>query len=148
MKLLFVNVAKDLTSAQRGSLVALWLLSSVGFVGTQGCAHQPRSGPGAEAARTEIAQLEGNISSRRRQIPTLATAPASPDSVLSVSATTARTAPSSRCDGACVAAQAICGYSRRICELSERVGDEPSLRSCKKAERECQDASGLCASCR
>ena len=65
MKLLFVNVAKDLTSAQRGSLVALWLLSSVGFVGTQGCAHQPRSGPGAEAARTEIAQLEGNISSRQ-----------------------------------------------------------------------------------
>ena len=148
MKLLFVNWMKTAHTIRLGMLMASAVISCVSLAGLQGCAHQPRSSPSAEAARTEIAQLEGNISSRRRQIPTLATAPDSPDSVPSVSGSAAQTAPSSRCDGACVAAQAICGYSRQICYVSERLGDEPNQHSCKKADRECQDARGLCASCR
>ena len=105
-----------------------------------GCAHQPKSGAAMESARTEIGKLESSLSARRSQLPTLATAPASPESVPSMSATAAQSAPSSRCDGACLAAQAICGYSRRICELAEQIADEPSQRSCKcRARMRCRE---------
>ena len=133
---------------------ATWWTVTIGLLvyaltSTQmGCAHQPKSGAATESARTEIGKLESSLSARRSQLPTVAAAPASADSVPSISATAAQSAPSSRCDGACLAAQAICGYSRRICELAEQIADEPSQRSCKNAERECGSASTLCASCR
>lgn len=133
---------------------ATWMTASAWlFTGTLlstliGCAHQPKTGAAVESARTELSKLESSLSVRRSQLPTVAAAPASPESVPSMSATAAQSAPSSRCDGVCLAAQAICGYSRRICELAEQIADEPSQRSCKNAERECGTASALCASCR
>lgn len=112
-----------------------------------GCAHRPSVAPEIADARNEIARLEGNIATRRGQLPQVAKAPSSADSVPALSPSAVQSAPASRCDGVCVAAQAICGYSRRICALSQQISDEPSQRSCKNAERECSEASNQCASC-
>ena len=147
MKLLSSELLMMKPTTTWGPVTAAWLVCAL--TSTQiGCAHQPKSSAALESARTEIGKLESSLSARRSQLPTLAAAPASPESVPSMSATAAQSAPSSRCDGACLAAQAICGYSRRICELAEQIADEPSQRSCKNAERECGSASALCASCR
>jgi hypothetical protein len=57
-------------------------------------------------------------------------------------------APSPRCDGVCRAGEEICIASRRICRIAAEQSDAVITTSCQRAERECTDASALCAQCR
>lgn len=118
------------------------------WVGVTACAHKPTVSPEIAAARAELSRLESNIANRKSQLPRVAAAPMAVDSVPALSPSAAQNAPAPRCDGICLTAQAICGYERRACALSQDIADEPSQRVCKNAERDCKDASDQCAGCR
>ena len=91
----------------------------------------------AEARRNH--RLESNIASRRTPDPhcreRVTVCTCSP----AMSPSAAQSAPAGRCDGVCVAAQSICGYSRRICTCRKNRG-RAKPAELQNAERECSDA--------
>lgn len=52
-----------------------------------------------------------------------------------------------RCDAVCQAANEICTCHRRICFLADELKDGRSADSCRRAQRDCEEAAKLCAGC-
>ena len=134
-------------TAARGALLLLWVLGP-------GCAKQQMVTPTAAAppssARIEVAELEKTIAEHKAGLrgtaeQRTADAPASAEAPSTMSA---GAGPSTRCEGVCRAGQEICTASRRICKIAIELTDPAVTASCQRAERECTDASALCAQCR
>lgn len=109
------------------------------------------SGEGFASQRSEIERLEKKIAAARESDnPMLKSraggspAPAAP----AATEAAADAATLSNCEGVCRAAQEICTCHRRICELAAEINDAPSGKSCQKAQKDCEEASDHCASCR
>jgi hypothetical protein len=105
------------------------------------CAHQPATQSSTESespAQAEIAKLEKKIAEQKRS-----GSSSSSDPIQMSSGDGA----GGRCDGVCQAAEEICTCHRRICKLAIDIGDEKSEGSCRRAQRECEEAGKLCASC-
>lgn len=97
-----------------------------------------RTGDGDSAERAEIASLEKKIAESKRAL-----SGGGSDSPIAMSSGES----GGRCDGVCQAAEEICTCHRRICRLAIDAGDEKSEAACRHAQRECEEASKLCASC-
>lgn len=120
------------------------------------CAHQPAATAPAEAETSqhaEIRTLERRISERKASLPgdsgSLAgAADSSPSQVQMSSGDSLPGSSAGRCDGVCLAAEEICTCHRRICKLASEINDDRSAGSCRRAQRECEDAGRHCATCR
>lgn len=134
------------------------LAASLGLVlWLAACAHQPAAPPTTEAEssqQAEIRALERKISERKASLPgdsgsiAGAASEASPSQVQMSSGDSIPGGSAGRCDGVCLAAEDICTCHRRICKLASEINDERSAGSCRRAQRECEEAGRHCATCR
>jgi hypothetical protein len=132
---------------------ALWLS------GLAGCAHRPAApetrAPEASDSHSELRRLEQGLAAAKSRLEgrgdgrgeSRTAAEAAPSSA-PVPMSSGADVGAGRCEPVCQAAQEICGFSRRICQLAGQINDSDSTRSCQRAEKECQDASALCSGCR
>lgn len=117
------------------------------------CAHQaaaPTAAP-ENAGYAEIAALEKKIESKKSAL-------SGGSSAQSFPLPSGESAPSPmsggdpaaavRCDGVCQAAEEICICHRRICRLAGEINDERSAESCRRSQRDCEEAGKSCATCR
>lgn len=118
-------------------------------LGGFGCAHAPvvsEPTTGQSSAQAEITTLEKKITERKSSL--------SSGSGRSPIQSEAQSIPMSsgevggRCDGVCQAAEEICICHRRICKLAGEIGDEKSGESCRRSQKDCEEAGKSCASCR
>lgn len=110
------------------------------------CGHQPAvvphpAQPQASPGQIEITGLEKRIAQRKSSLLGAAAAQAA------ASEDGAQEAGGGRCDSVCVAAEEICTCYRRICRLASDINDDKSAESCRRSERECEEAARNCASC-
>lgn len=134
-----------------GSGAALALCLGIGLgigLGAFGCAHAPAAVETTSAqssAQTEIATLEKKITDRKGALSSGVRSPIQSEAQsIPMSAGDA----SGRCDGVCQAAEEICICHRRICKLAGEINDEKSAESCRRSQKDCEEAGKSCASCR
>ena len=113
-----------------------------------GCAHQaPQAdAPSSASSGGEVATLERRIASAKATIRGGVSRAAASESA-PASAAGSGSAPFSRCDGVCQAAEEICTCHRRICALADELKDSRSADSCRRSQRDCEDAGRSCAAC-
>ena len=102
--------------------------------------------PAEGSPQAEIISLEKKIASKKSALSGGASAAQSAESPVPMSS--GDIALGGRCDGVCQAAEEICTCHRRICRLASDINDEKSAESCRRAQKDCEDAGKSCASCR
>ena len=128
----------------RGWVVGLvWSLLSVG------CAHQApkEAGVASDGSGGEIATLERRIASAKSGLQGGVARGGSSESAPAAAPGGGGDGPFRRCDSICQAANEICTCHRRICTLADELKDGRSADSCRRAQRDCEDAAKLCAGC-
>lgn len=123
-----------------GVLAALSLL---------GCAHQaPKAeDTGSDGSGGEIATLERRIASAKSGLQGGVARGGASQSAPAAAPAMAGDGPHRRCDSVCQAANEICTCHRRICTLADELKDGRSADSCRRAQRDCEEAAKLCAGC-
>ncbi|MBL9003851.1 MAG: hypothetical protein JNJ46_06375 [Myxococcales bacterium] len=131
------------TPALRSAFVVLGLLVS------PGCAHQAATAdaPASSSSGGEIATLERRIASAKANLSGGVSRGAASASAPAAAPSAAGAAPFTRCDGVCQAASEICTCHRRICTLADELKDGRSADSCRRSQRDCEDAGKSCAAC-
>ncbi len=131
------------TPALRSAFVVLGLLVSTG------CAHQAPTAdaPASSGTGGEIATLERRIASAKANLSGGVSRGAASASAPAAAPSAAGAAPFTRCDGVCQAAAEICTCHRRICTLADELKDGRSADSCRRSQRDCEDAGKSCAAC-
>lgn len=124
-------------------------LGLASLLGVTGCAHQA---PQAEAPSTpsssgEIATLERRIASAKTSLHGGVSRSASSEAAPASAPSAAGSGPYGRCDSVCQAAAEICTCHRRICALADDLKDGRSADSCRRSQRDCEDAGKGCAAC-
>lgn len=121
-----------------------WTLSSLG------CAQQaPKAdGTAGDSSGGEIATLERRIASAKSGLSGgVARGVASESAPAAAPSAGGSGGPYRRCDSVCQAANEICTCHRRICVLADELKDGRSADSCRRAQRDCEEAAKLCAGC-
>jgi hypothetical protein len=129
-------------------------------VSLSACGHAPpaekSAGPTDGSAQREIASLEKRIVELKPSLdgPTMGSPGGYPPAGGAMSPGSSATPRADglpgggRCDGVCQAAQEICTRYRRICRLAEKINDDKSAESCRRSQRDCEEAGRYCATCR
>lgn len=111
-----------------------------------GCAAAPvvERSSGQSSAQAEIATLEKKIAEHKESLPAGSRSPIQNDA----QSTPMSAGEGGRCDGVCRAAEDICICNRRICKLAGEINDDKSAESCRRSQKDCEEAGKICASCR
>lgn len=121
----------------------LWLVAGLLF----GCASSPKpTADDSTGSSGEISTLERRIASAKAGLSggvSRSSGGASP----SAPAAASESGPFRRCDAVCQAAEEICTCHRRICALADEIKDGKSADSCRRSQRDCEEAGKLCAGC-
>jgi hypothetical protein len=114
-----------------------------------GCAHQaPQAdAPSKSSSSGEIATLERRIASAKATLQGGVSRSSSSEAAPAAAASAAGGGPFGRCDAVCQAAQEICTCHRRICVLADELKDGRSADSCRRSQRDCEEAGKSCAAC-
>jgi hypothetical protein len=118
------------------------------LLGAFGCAaHSPavETSSAQTSAQAEIAALEKKIADRKNSLPGGARSPLQSETQ---AVPMAAGEAGGRCDGVCQAAEEICICNRRICKLAGEINDEKSAESCRRSQKDCEEAGKSCATCR
>lgn len=102
--------------------------------------------PSEGSPQAEIASLEKRIADKKSALSGGGSSPIQSSEAVPMAA--GDLAVGGRCDGVCRAAEEICTCHRRICRLASDINDEKSADSCRRAQKECEDAGKSCAGCR
>ncbi len=139
------------TKAHRRPRFGTLLGATLGLVGLlAACASSPKpAAEGGSGSAGEIATLERRIASAKAGLSggvshssAGAAAPSAPASTSGGDG-----GPFRRCDAVCQAAEEICTCHRRICALADEIKDGKSADSCRRSQRDCEEAGKLCAGC-
>lgn len=128
-------------------LVLLWVL-------VVSCAHEvpvgPVKTPAEKAEIPEIVALERRIAEQKASLNHASGQPnqAAHDSTSAPMANGDAAAGGGRCDSVCQKAEEICTCYRRICRLASEAGDEKGAHSCRRGQKDCEEAGRTCAACR